>query len=300
MSSGKLDCRMLLAQTSPALGDLRSNLAEHLSIAKEAASQGHDLVLFPELSLTGYFLRDMALELALPSDAPELAELARASLDISIGVGFVERSPEGRVFNSYALFEDGRLAAVHRKVHLVTYGMFEESRDLAAGDRFVPFESKHGRFGVLVCEDAWHLDGLYLHFLRNCDAILVPSCSPARGAEGPGPGWASARTWKTLLNAAALFTRTWVVYINRVGFEDGVCFSGGSCAVDPTASEVARIDGLDPGQVTVHLTAGPLEQARGTTPLRRDEKPWILATELAQWRTLGDSAQGDAESRTES
>ena len=221
-----------------------------------------------------------------------------ASRDVSIGVGFVERSPEGRVFNSYALFEDGRLAALHRKVHLVTYGMFEESRDLAAGDRFRPFESKHGRFGVLVCEDAWHLDGLYLHFLRNCDAILIPSCGPARGAEEPGPGWASDRTWNTLLSASALFTRTWVVYVNRVGFEDGVCFGGGSCVVDPTGSEVARIEGLDAGQVEARLTSGPLDRARGATPLRRDEKPWILATELADWRNLDRPESADGESET--
>jgi predicted amidohydrolase len=279
-----MDCRLSLAQTNPVLGDLQANLAEHLAVAEEAAAAGSQLVAFPELSLTGYFLRDMALDLAIPADSPTLEAVAERSRDVSIALGFVERSPEGRVYNTYALFEDGRLVGRHRKVHLVTYGMFEESRDLAAGEHFRPIESRHGRLGVLVCEDAWHLGGLYLHFLANCDAILVPSSSPARGAEAPGPGFASTRTWNTLLDAAALSTRTWVAYVNRVGFEDGIGFGGGTRVVGPTGDEVAAIGGLEAARLDVSLESAVQNRARGRTPLRRDEKPWVIASELAHWR----------------
>jgi predicted amidohydrolase len=283
-----MNCRATLAQTNPVLGDVRSNLAAHLAIAEEAARAGSNLVLFPELSLTGYFLKDMALELALPREAPELRELAACSREISIAAGFVERSRDGRVYNAYALFERGELVGLHRKVHLVSYGMFEESRDLAAGDRFATFESVHGRFGVLVCEDFWHMGGLYTHFVNDCDAILVPSCSPARGAEAEDSnsagGFSSVRTWETLLDAAALFTQSWIVYVNRVGFEDGIAFAGGSRVVDPFGRAVARLAGLDPGCVEVELTSAALHRARGITPLRRDEKPWVLAAELERLR----------------
>lgn len=275
-----MDCRVTLAQTNPVLGDLRANLAEHLRLADEAARGGSQLLLFPELSLTGYFLKDMALELALERGAPELAELAARSRSIALGVGFVERSPAGLVYNAYALFERGELAGVHRKVHLVSYGMFEESRDLAAGDRFRPVETSLGRFGVLLCEDAWHLGGLYAHFVNECDAVLVPSCAPARGAEAGGQGFASERTWETLLHAAALTTQTWVVYVDRVGFEDGVAFAGGSRVIDPFGAETARLRGLEAGTLDARLTSAALHRARGVTPLRRDEKPWVVAAEL--------------------
>jgi predicted amidohydrolase len=170
--------------------------------------------------------------------------------------------------------------------------MFEESRDLAAGDRFGGFESVHGRFGVLVCEDFWHMGGLYAHFVNDCDAILVPSCSPARGAEAgdsdPHGGFSSTRTWETLLDAAALLTQTWIVYVDRVGFEDGIAFAGGSRVVDPFGREAARLDGLDPGCVQVELTSAALHRARGITPLRRDEKPWVVAAELERFRARSE------------
>ncbi len=286
-----MDCRVTLAQTNPVLGDVRSNLTEHLEIASDVAKEGSDVVLFPELSLTGYFLKDMALELALPTSAPALGGLARLSRDISIGAGFVERSREGRIYNAYGFFENGELVAVHRKVHLVSYGMFEESRDLAAGERFRQIESRHGRFGVLLCEDFWHLGGLYAHFVNDCDAILVPSCAPARGAEASVTGFSSARTWESMLDAAALFTQTFIVYVDRVGFEDGVAFAGGSRVVDPFGVEIAKIDGLDPGRTEARLTTSALHRARGVTPLRRDEKPWVLAGELERHRARGDAEE---------
>ena len=85
-----------------------------------------------------------------------------------------------------------------RKVHLVTYGMFEESRDLAPGEEFRVVESKHGRFGLLLCEDAWHVDGAYLYFLDGADALLVASAGPGRGVGGGASELDSNRVWRTL------------------------------------------------------------------------------------------------------
>ena len=273
-------CRTVLAQTNPRLGDLHANLADHSKRIEEAASAGADLIVFPELSLSGYFLKDQVYELALAPDSVALAELAAASNDISIIAGFVERTPEGRLYNSTGLFEGGALRSVHRKVHLVSYGMFDEGRDFAAGESFSPFESRHGCFGPLLCEDLWHAPSGYVHFLGNVDALIVPSASPARGAEQPGPGLASQRVWHTLLSAHALLYRTWVVYVGRVGWEDGVGFGGTSTVYDPFGNVVAQLDGLEPGEVEVELDGDSLRRARVETPLRRDEKPWILAAAL--------------------
>ena len=271
-----------LAQTNPRLGDLHTNLAEHLASIERAAETGSRLIVFPELSLTGYFLKDQVYELAQTRDSQALQAIADASSRISVALGFVERTRDGRLYNSLGFFEDGRLVSVHRKVHLVSYGMFDEGRDFAAGDEFVAIESRLARFGPLICEDLWHAPSAYVHFLNDVDVLLVASASPARGVEAPGPGLASQRTWNTLLAAHALMYRTWIVYVGRVGWEDGIGFGGASAVFDPTGNVVAQLDPLEPATLRVELDGAALRRARVETPLRRDEKPWILARALAR------------------
>ena len=281
-----MDCRVRLAQIDTTLGDLAANLSAHLEEVERALTDGIQLLVFPELSLTGYFLKDQTHEVALAEDAEALKVLRERSTQLSIVVGYVERAPDGRVYNAVALFEDGETRHVHRKVHLVTYGMFEESRDLAAGEEFVVAESKHGRLGFLTCEDAWHMDGAYLYFLDGADAIVICSAGPGRGvtqAEGEGEGeLKSDRTWQTLQEALALFFRTWVLYCNRVGWEDGVFFAGRSRVIDPSGAPHGAALERDPGLLDVELSRSALERARIATPLRRDERPWILARALAR------------------
>ncbi len=277
-----MDCRIRLAQIDTTLGNLDANLEAHLVAIEKAASNGVELVVFPELSLTGYFLKDQTAEVALELEAPELQVIAERSRRISIAIGFVERGADGRVFNSVGFFENGELLHVHRKVHLVNYGMFEESRDLASGDAFEFVESKHGRFGILTCEDMWHVDGSYLYFLDGVDAFLVCSASPGRGVTGESPELESSRVWRTLQDAMTLYFRTWTLYVNRVGWEDGILFAGGSRVVDPFGREVAVLPGIDPAELDVRITSDVAHRARIQTPLRRDERPWILARELAR------------------
>lgn len=273
-------CRVTLAQTNPDLGNVQKNLEAHVAAIHGALDAGQELIVFPELSLTGYFLKDQTAELALRLDSPELQTLAALSKRISILAGFVELAADGRIYNSAAFFEDGRVLHVHRKVHLVTYGMFDEEREFAAGDEFRAFDSKLGRFGVLICEDAWHVSSGLQHFLAGVDAILVPSCSPGRGIGGGGQELSSETTWRTLLDAHALLFQTWVVYANRVGWEDGVFFWGGSRVIDPFGKLVARIEGFEPARVDAAIDAQALRRARVATPLLRDAKPWLLARAL--------------------
>lgn len=275
----------MLAQINPVLGDLQRNLELHLSEIEVARKASCALILFPELSLSGYFLKDQTSEIALRLEAPLLKKLAEASRGISIAAGFVERSPEGRLYNSLGFFEDGKLLHVHRKVHLVTYGMFDEQREFAAGDRFVAFDSKLGRFGILICEDLWHVSSAYPYFLADVDALLVHSCAPGRGVGADDGELTSMRTWSTLLSAQALTTQTWVTWTNRVGWEDGIFFSGGSRVVDPFGRTLATIEGIEAGRLEVQLTSRELERARLSTPLRRDAKPWLLEQSLVRFKS---------------
>jgi predicted amidohydrolase len=275
-----MDCRLTLAQTNPALGNVGKNLDEHVSAVEAALRAESSLVVFPELSLTGYFLKDQTAEVALALDSRELRTLCELSKRISIAVGFVEQASDGRIFNSVAFLEDGRVLHVHRKVHLVTYGMFDEMREFAAGSSFQSFQSKLGRFGLMICEDVWHVSSGYQHFLDGVDAMLIPSCSPGRGIDQGARELGSERVWRTLLEAHGILFQTWVVYCNRVGWEDGVFFWGGSRVIDPFGVETARIEGIEVGRIESRITSHELRRARVATPLLRDSKPGLLAEGL--------------------
>jgi predicted amidohydrolase len=277
-----MDCRLTVAQTNPALGNIGRNLDEHVAGIETALAAGSQLVVFPELSLTGYFLKDQTAEVALALDSKEVRRLVELSRKLSIVFGFVERAPDGRLYNCVAFAEDGKLLHVHRKVHLVTYGMFDEMREFAAGASFEAFDSKHGRFGIMVCEDVWHVSSGYQYFQSGVDAMLIPSCSPGRGIDHGTHELGSERTWRTLLEAHGILFQTWVVYCNRVGWEDGVVFWGGSRVVSPFGAETARLEGLEAGQLHARITTNELRRARVATPLLRDSKPWILAEGLAR------------------
>ena len=282
-----MDCQLHLAQLEPTLGNLDANLAMHVEAAERAVEEGADLLLFSELSLTGYFLKDQTPEVALKRGEGPLARIAELSKDVSIAAGFVERAADGQLYNAYGFWEDGELVGLHRKVHLVTYGMFEEHRDMGAGCEFATIESKHGRFAVLTCEDAWHMQGPMLAFHSGVDALLVPSASPARGVQANGAGLGSVQAWERLLSTWALLTQTWVCHINRVGFEDGIGFGGGTRVIDPFGESTAALEGLDAGTLSARMDSAALDRARVALPLRRDDRAWILARELAQRAEAG-------------
>ena len=127
--------RIALAQIAPRLGSLEVNLATHHDLLAKAREDGADLVVFPELGLTGYQLQDLASEVAMRLDDPRLAELAGATRGLSAVVSFVEESADHRLFIAAALLEDGEIRHVHRKLFLPTYGLFDERRFFAAGRR---------------------------------------------------------------------------------------------------------------------------------------------------------------------
>ena len=275
--------KVAIAQISPALGESRRNLTLHLDRAARARRAGADLVVFPELSLTGYLLLDLAHDLALDlRRASEVKRLAAASAKIAILAGLVEETPEFRFHNTAALFEAGRLAHRHRKVYLPTYGMFDEGRYFAPGDRFrVHASPKLGRIGVLVCEDAWHPSSAYVLAQGGVDLICIISAGPVRGVGTP-EGVASRTAWRDLCRAIAQFNTVYVVYCNRVGHEDGWTYSGGSLAVDPLGEVIAESGREGEDLLLVDVRPERLREARIQLPLLRDERAHLVRRELGR------------------
>lgn len=268
----------VLAQIKPKLGCIKDNLAlieERIQHAREA---GSDLVIFPELALTGYFLKDLVPEVALRLDSPEIVRLTELSVGISIVIGFVEVTDDYRFFNSAVYLEDGAVKHLHRKVYLPTYGLFDEQRYMARGERFRAFDTKFGRMGLLICEDMWHLSSSYILAMDGATTLLCLSSSPGRGIGGDSLG--SAEAWQQLTSTTAMFLNCRVLYCNRVGFEDGVNFWGGSEYVAPSGESVVRGRLLEEDSVTALLDEGSLRRERIFSPMLRDENLFVTLQEL--------------------
>jgi len=268
-----------LAQIAPALGDLTRNVDLYKKAVEEARKQGANLVVFPELSLTGYFLKDMVPDVAQRLDGEVMKELCRMSQDVSIVVGFVEESHDFRFFNSAAYLEDGKIVHVHRKVYLPTYGMFDEQRYFATGDRVRVFTSKLGRMGMLVCEDVWHLTCGCLLCLDGVEYVIAISSSPGRGMSTPGK-MSTADTWERLNWSYAKCFGVYVLYANRVGFEDGVNFWGGSQVVAPGGDVVARGSYAKEDLVVTPVDSEVIRRERIGSPMLRDERIDVTLDEL--------------------
>ncbi|MFP5309407.1 MAG: nitrilase-related carbon-nitrogen hydrolase, partial [Actinomycetes bacterium] len=152
--------RVALAQVNPTVGDLSGNAAIIEDAMSRAAGLGADLVLLPELALTGYPPEDLLLRPSFVSaNLDRLHDLARASTDVAAIVGFVDRSSDGALHNAAAVLCGGRVRGVYHKVRLPNYGVFDEKRYFEPGDSYPLFEIRGVRVGVVVCEDAWIPDG---------------------------------------------------------------------------------------------------------------------------------------------
>jgi len=284
------DVRVVLAQIAPRLGDLRHNLDRHLEIARDAAEGGAHLVVFPELSLTGYFLKDLVPDVALRPDAAELAELAHAAQDVDLLVGAVLETDEARFHNAALYFSRGRLQHVHRKVYLPTYGLFDEQRYFTQGDRFRTFEAplpgagepRPWRAGVLICEDMWHLSAPALLQRQGVDVLLCPSSSPGRGITH-GAALGTATSYDAMTRTFAQLTTSYLLYCNRVGYEDGVNFWGGSRVVDPDGRVCAEAG--DREELLWHrIDRHALRRVRLAYPLLRDERHDLTDAETDRLR----------------
>ena len=276
------DFRLGLAQIRPHLGDVGRNLELHLDYARRAVDTGCDLVVFPEQSLTGYFLSDLVPQVALRTDADQLAPLLEASREIAIVFGFVEETDDHRFLPAAGFAHRGELQFVHHKVYLVTYGLFDEGRDLAAGTQVRAYDTEFGRQAMLICEDLWHPTSPAIAASDGADVILGLSSSPGRGVSDGKQELGSAGTWHALNRLYAQMLVCYVVHCNRVGYEDGVNFWGGSEVVGPDGACIARAPDFEEALVTADLTDRELRRQRTRLPLRRDVKAALVGREFAR------------------
>ena len=272
-----------LAQIYPKLGDLEHNLTLHLDYLRQARDQSVDLLIFPELSMTGSQVQDLVPEVALRADADDavFAELQAASREIDIVVGFVHEDKRNRFYIANAYLSGGQLKHIHHKLYLPTYAMFDESRYFAQGNSVRAFDTRFGRLGMLICEDFWHVSPAYLLWLDGADILILNSSSPSRGLnESDRLG---GTRWVELVNQAygSMFT-SYILHCNRVGYEDGKNFWGGSSVVDPDGEFMTHGLYFDEALITQEIDLNQLHRTRARLPLLRDERPGLVRRELGR------------------
>jgi predicted amidohydrolase len=281
--------RISCAQMSPVLGDVKRNLEMHLDMIGRAGKAGAQLVCFPELSLTGYVLKDLVPQVAMRvgDGDTSLRALQEASRDIDVLCGFVEEDARHRYYIAAVYLSRGQVLHLHRKVYLPTYTMFEEGRYLAHGESIRAFDTRLGRVGVLICEDFWHMSSAYALWQDGADMLLLMSASPGRGLS-PDAALGSSRSVELMNQMYATFLTDFVVHCNRVGFEDGLNFWGGSTVYGPDGALLAQAPYFEPTLLTVDLDWAALRRVRIQLPLLRDERSDLLTRELL--RLGGDAS----------
>ncbi|MFZ5912021.1 MAG: nitrilase-related carbon-nitrogen hydrolase [Chloroflexota bacterium] len=276
-----MQLNLALAQINTKLGDVEANLEKHLDLLADAKKQDADLLVFPELSLTGYVLQDLAPTVSHrpTEDDPVFKPLLAASRDLDLVVGFVDEDARHRFYIASAYLSGGRVLHVHHKVYLPTYGLFDEGRFFAWGDSVRAFDTRFGRMGILICEDFWHASPPYLLWLDGADVFLFTSASPGRGLND-SEKLESAR-WVENVNRsyANLFT-SFVAHSNRVGFEDGLNFWGGATVFDPNGERIAQGPYFEEALTVVTLDLNQLHRTRARLPLLRDERTSLVQKEL--------------------
>jgi len=210
--------KIALSQIRPKLSP--DNLDKHLEFIKKTDA---DLVVFPELSMNGYKIKDALLEDAFEE---EFFRNLKFDKDVILGAALKDN---GKIYNSAIYI--GESFHIHHKVHLPTYGVFEEGRFFFAGKDFSCFESKFGKTAMFICEDVFSGDVMEFVAKEKPDLNIVISASPAR--EFKDEKLLIEEQWEAVLKNIAILSGGYVAFCNRVGFEDGLGFWGKSKVINP-------------------------------------------------------------------
>ena len=276
-----MEFRIALAQLAPRLGELDANLELAAGWLRRATAEDAQLVVFPELALTGYLLQDLVPDVALRADDRRLAALSRTAPDVLVAIGFVEETPAHGYRNSVALLREGELIGLHRKVYLPTYGLFDEGRFTRPGHQIRTTEvgDPLHRVGLSVCEDFWHPFLPMLQVQDGASLLVNVAAGPAR-APGSAAGTAAIAGWHRMQETYALLGTVAVAFCNRVGNEEGLTFWGGSRLLGADGTVLAEAPLYEEALVVGVLETDDLRMQRYNLPLMGDERLELVRREI--------------------
>ncbi len=275
------DLLVAAAQINAELGAVDANLERHLECLEEATRAGIELLVFPELSLTGYGLGADVMRVAMPLEDPRLMRLARAVGDIQAVVGFVEEASPGEYYNALAILQHGELVAVHRKLNLPTYGGLEEGKWFTHGDALTHTPVRPGWSATqLICADLWNPALVHAALLPR-PTIL---CAPINSASGiVSDDFSNEQNWALNVRFYAMTYGTPVIMANRFGPEGASHFWGGSRILGPRGELLAEADDRET-LIEAHLSRTAIARARFELPTHRDADTPLIRDLMAGYR----------------
>lgn len=261
------------AQINADLAQVDANLDRHLAMIDQASEQGVELLVFPELSLTGYGLGARVMDVAMPVEDPRLNRLAEAGGAMQTVVGFVEEAGPGEYYNALAVFQHGQRVAIHRKLQLPTYGGLEEGKWFTPGQDLTYSEVQPGwSASHLICADLWN-PGLVHAALLNRPTVL---CAPINSMSGiVSESFSNEHNWGVNLAFYAMTYGTPVLMANRYGPEGEGHFWGGSRILGARGETLAQLDAGE-GLITAHLKRTDIARARFELPTHRDSNGLLV------------------------
>ena len=289
--------QVAIVQFRPAKAQYAANVKRMGAVFTQAANRAAppDILVFPEAATSGYFLEGGVRDVAVPAgtlfEDLQLQHRESQAPPLDVVVGFYEKY-KNHYHNSamYASLggDDAQIRHIHRKVFLPTYGVFDERRFIQPGSGVKAFDTRWGRAGIVICEDAWHSLMPTLAALDGARFLFVPSASPARGAtaarvvvqeDGEPSIPASLERWERLARTIAAEHGVYVLMAQLVGFEGGKGFPGASVIVGPDGEVVTRGPLFEESLVVAELSDSEVTRVRAEQPLLsalRAEMPNLL------------------------
>ena len=274
--------KVAAAQIAPVLGDIDANVEIHLDYIQRAHEANADVLVFPELSLTGYdvghHIPDLGISLEEPLDDPRLMKLAEAAGDMHVVVGFVEEGYGAQYFNTAAVLQHGDYVHMHRKLNLANYGDMQEAKFFAGGRYIEPLHLPSSfTAAVLLCSDMWNPPLVHIAALYGATVLLVPTNSSIDNESGDAT---KPSRWDLVLRFYASLYGLPVVFVNRVGAEGNYHFWGGSRVIGANGEELVSANGDDERMLVAELDFDEVRRARHALPTVRDSNLELIHREI--------------------
>jgi predicted amidohydrolase len=297
--------KVAIYQTSPVLLDLEANLEDAILKIQEGRGKGANLIVFPELALTGYFFGQRYHEVALRLDSKEIERLVSATRGTAVVVGFIEESPSMNFYNSALVAVDGEILFAYRKLNLPNYGVFEERKYFSPGKQVPVFKYHDLSIAVFICNDVWHPSLPYLGICQKAD-VFVTIMNSTRWSMGKE--FSNIESWGIINTFYARIFGIYNVCANRVGSETvegkspvtegsepdtkGVGdagpaptrttyrFWGGSEIVNPFGQHVAKAALDEPDEIMAEISRDLLRQKKILLPYLRNDDPYFTHRQL--------------------
>lgn len=269
--------RVAAAQIDPTEADIEKNLDKHMHFIDMARSKGVEVLVFPELSLTGYQVRSQTPDLAITPDDPRLLELAAYAGDMTVIAGFVEEGYAVQFHNSAAALRNGEIKFIHRKLNLATYGNLEEAKYFARGRYIEVFTHRQPWTGsIFICADAWNPGLVHLAALAGATFLAMPVAS---SHEAVGIDFSNPLGWETAIKFYGMMYGMPVIMTNHCGSREGERYWGGSRIVDAHGKLLA-VGGSGEELVVADLQYRTVRQARFQLPTVRDSNLDLIHREI--------------------